>query len=381
MAESLTIWSASEQLEDVLTELAATFSTQNPHQHVTIVTLPNEELKTSIVKTVMAGNAPDIAIFSSDNLVYANVMKLSAIDPETASLRIAPFLTEQEMAALQVDSIFYGIPLQRYSRLLMLYNKRLVQTPACSWEALIAQAAHFRENRLLPVGVLYAEPYWFAHFVSVFDGKFVQNGKPALDSPAVAQALDFFRSLATKGVIDDQCGYDCVSVDFFNGKVAYALNGVWSLRKAHKALGDDLGIAPLPSYRGNQMTALSSLVALSFPNNSLTGENGPAIHQFVEFLQTEEAQRALLRETHSWPLDDKIIESPSMVPLVHAQRQLSSEIVLMPASRAFVSIWSGMRRGLKLHQRQRLSAQASADFMQKQALIDFHKMSQSERSN
>ena len=76
---SLNVWFASGQLDGPLKHLADVFNSQHSGMSINVVSIPNEDLKTSIVKTVINSNSPDIAILSSDNTVYVQQMALSEI--------------------------------------------------------------------------------------------------------------------------------------------------------------------------------------------------------------------------------------------------------------------------------------------------------------
>jgi maltose-binding protein MalE len=174
--------------------------------------------------------------------------------------------------------------------------------------------------------------------------------------------------------IDKDCNYDCVSIDFYAGKVAYTMGGVWALEQASEALGKNLGIIDLPSYQGRPMHALTSMVFLVYPNDSWNGTKQTAIRAFSAFLQSDDAQQQLARATSMVPLRPDVLTDLSVVPLLVAQEKLTAPVLYMPANNAYVSIWNGMRKGLRLHQRGALSTKEAVDFMQRIAQRDMAMM-------
>ncbi|WP_100658573.1 sugar ABC transporter substrate-binding protein [Alteromonas flava] len=360
---NINLWIASPQLEQPLKKIANQYSQLDPATLINVVSVPNEDLKTSIIKTVSSGKAPDIVILTSDNTVYARPMRLSSIPPELVNDQ----LSEHEKAALRFNKQYFGLPLLRSNRLLLFYNKALVPEPAQSWETIVAQATSFAEQNILPVGVLFEEAYWFAHFVSLFGGSLASNGSPNLDSMAMQKALSFYKELGNEGIIDPSCGYDCVSKDFYQGEVAYAINGTWALREAVDKLGTDLGITGLPSYQGTEMHALSSLVVMVFPNNSWNGPNQVAIRKIAHYLRSQQIQKYLSNATLMRSIIANESAPPDIADWFVIQEELSKQNRNMPADTAFVSIWSALRKGLKLHQSGVLDPQQTAEYMQQVA--------------
>lgn len=360
----INLWFASSQLDGELNALAAEFSENHPAVTINVVNLPNEDLKTSVVKALRNGSTPDIAILSSDNTVYADHMQLSAFSLDHPNLKHS----EDINASLTVNGKIYGLPLQRNNRMVMFYNRDIVKQPASSWESIIAKAATYSQIEVLPVGVLYDEGYWFAHFVTLFDDPLTKHDLPNLDSPSVVNAISLYERLDQLGVTDRDCGYDCVSVEFYESRVAYAINGVWALREARRALGDKLGIMALPSYKGQAMSALTSTVVMTYPNDSWNGDNQLAVRAFTDFLQSDDVQMRLTANTRMLPVKLDILNQMNNIEDILLQIELQESNLLMPPNSAFVSIWNGIRKGLMLAKSDTLDNEQAAKYMQSVAL-------------
>lgn len=359
--ESINLWFAGGELENVLHTLSEQFAEQSRGIHVNVVNLPNEELKTSIVRTVRNNLGPDIAVFTSDNTAYGPMMKLSSFE----ATQLEPYWEPSELESMAFNNRIHGLPFQRDNRLLLFYNKTLIKQPADNWDTILAQTPALLRQNILPLGVMFEEPYWFAHFATHFSVNFIRDDQPVLNTLEMAESLKFFKQLVQAKVIDEKCGYDCVSEDFYQGKVAYALNGVWALNDADAALGDNLGITRLPSYDGRAMKALASIVMLTFPNDSWNGPNQKAVRAFARFLRTEQAQLQIAAATNMLPINLKWLSADNQAKLHKAQLELRDELEYMPATLSYISMWNGIKKGVILHSNGQLSALDAGQFMQK----------------
>lgn len=283
-------------------------------------------------------------------------------------------IDEAVLSSLEVKQRFYGQPLQQKNRLVLLYNKSLVAAPASSWEQIIEQTPFLLQQGILPAGVLFNEPYWFAHFATLFEPSFTEDQQPSLSTVPMQQALRFYQHLADMRAIDSDCSYDCVSVGFYAGKVAYSFAGVWTLEQAKQALGKNLGITDLPTYQGRPMHALASTVLMVYPNDSWNGRHQEAVRKFSRYLQSSAAQMTLAKATNIQPIRRLPQHETQSIPMLSAQSNLSGPVILMPANSAYVSIWNGMRKGLRLYQSGSLFETEAAAFMQRVAMRDLQSM-------
>ena len=368
--ETINLWYAAGELDAVLPEIAEQYSAQNRAVQINLVSLPNEELKTSIVRTVSNNIAPDIAIFSSDNTAYADLMQLSQFSVN----QLEPLWGADEINAMQYAGKLYGLPLQRNNRLFMFYNKALVNHPAKTWRQLQQEAPDLVAQDILPVGMLFREPYWFAHFATLFTPQFVKGDKPALNSVGMADALEFFRQLAESGIVRDDCGYDCVSTDFYNGKVAYAMNGTWAISEAMVALGDDFGIVEFPSLDEIPMKALTSNVFLTFPNDAWNGANRTAVRAFSTYLRTKPVQIQIAEATGMLPINLEWVNEINQPEIHRTQINLSHEAEFMPAKLSYIAIWNALRKGMLLHHSRQLNGLDTGEYMQRAALNSQQRM-------
>jgi len=190
----------------------------------------------------------------------------------------------------------------------------------------------------------------------------------------MADTLLFFRTLANTQVVRDDCGYDCVSTDFYDGKVAYALNGTWAIKEATQALGSNLGITTLPSLNDIPMKALTAHVMLTFPNDSWHGPNRRAIRAFSQFLRTKASQIEIAEVTKMLPINPMWIEEIDNSRMHRAQLDLLHEVRFMPATLNYIAMWNPLRKGMLLHHNRHLTASEATKYMQNSALKSKQRM-------
>lgn len=360
----LNIWHMSKEMDADIGATASAFSDSHPDIDVAVHFFPNEELKASAVRAIGQQAAPDIIIISSDNVGFAKVMRLSELPTELA-VETLPTTT---LHALKFDNKHYSVPLFAGNHLILYYNKTLVKTPAADWEQLFIQHAEFKAKGVKTLALNYQEPYWFSLFASLFGADLTIDGKVALDSDAMQQALQFYKKLGESDIVNMQCGYECVSEDFFQGRYAYAINGTWSLSVARERLGENLGIALFPKLQQRQITPLASYIVMIFPNQSLTSDKALQIKQLVQYFRQPENLQSIAEKHYLTPyyqtdkttIDALQHDDPLYLQL-NAQRKLTK---LMPASTAMVSVWNGMQKGMLLYQNSTLDASATVSFMQ-----------------
>ncbi|WP_169726102.1 sugar ABC transporter substrate-binding protein [Aestuariibacter salexigens] len=360
-AQSINVWCASADFIPALTEFSAAFERANPDISVNLLSLPNEEMKTSVIRAVRAGRGPDIVIISSDNTALQEVMKLSELPKDEAVKDLAPELHE----ALLHKGRNYGLPLYQHNRLMMFYNKQLVNQPVKSLEGLMQQASAWRQRNILPLGIHPQEPYWFMHFVTYFQPELINQQDINESRQAITDALVLYKRLIDQNVIDDACTYDCVLTQFLDNRVAYAINGNWAYRHIVNEMGDKVGVIPFPSYQGKPMRALSSISVMTFPNNSWFGSNRQNVRAFSRFLRSAEVQQQLFEVSYLIPFHQRVVEGLTNNRLFTQQWVLSSENVVMQPTATSVTIWNGVEKAVNLYLNGHVDAKEATTYMLK----------------
>jgi maltose-binding protein MalE len=155
------------------------------------------------------------------------------------------------LAATYVNGVPYSVP-QVVDGIALYYNKQYVTTPPATWPQLITLAKKLTTGGkygflfYITGGIYYTFWAFNAYGGYVFGTK---GGKPdptdiGLANAGSVQALTFLKSLTA--IVPPTTGYNEADSNFSAGKAAMTINGPWQLAAYEKALGKNLGVAPIP---------------------------------------------------------------------------------------------------------------------------------------
>ena len=360
----LTFWHKDNATRPFIDKVAAEFSAQTGRT-VTVELIGVDQYKTSLLKMGLEKTLPDMALVPSDFVGLHQFLRLSPVPPSVIDAPLANAMLETARAAGKL----YGVPVIAGNHLVLYYNKRFVATPAGNWEELRGQAPELRKQGVKPIGWNYAEMYWFAPFVQAFGGKFLKGRVVTLATPEMAEALAFYRQLADDGIIDKACTYDCNAKRFLAGEFAYAINGDWAFQEAHKALGENLGIAALPRIGKRAMPAQFGTQSLVFPEQGLAGPNHDIMVRFARFLTSAAVQTRFFTEAERIPVHPKAIAAATAAATGSLKSLITqmAEAKVMPSEPEMAYAWEGMRRGFARYMGGKLTPEATAKIMQQAA--------------
>ncbi|MFD2098003.1 extracellular solute-binding protein [Corallincola platygyrae] len=375
-ATQLTIWHQKEAARDWLVELCKVYE-QKTGVKINVGYLPTGELKTSLVRSVIDGDAPDMAWVPSDFIGDYQKLEFSVIPPELITATSAT----NHLQTVTYDNQHYGIPLTGGNHLLLYYNKKYVEKPATSWEELVNQADQLKAKGVKPIGWKYSESYWFVAFIPPFGGFPVENNLLTLNTPSMQETLTFYRDMTTSPLqVDASCDYDCSFARFNNGEFAYTINGDWAYTDIAKALGEDFGVALLPSLNGKPIQSMYATMSLVFPNQSLSGEKRKALIDFANYMQSFEIQQRLFSEISSFPVHEQVVAAlensadPALkVFLTQMQKSKGA-----PPTPAMSAAWIGIRKGFDLYMSGHASPEEATALMQR---VGEHELKKSQKQS
>ncbi len=199
-------------------------------------------------------DAADLAYSTEDQ--SGNLAASGILAQRPAGLLSAADLAKYQPAALgasSVNGVAYSIP-QAVDGTFLYFNKKFVPTAPANWTDLIATAKKLnlgnRRYGLLYniTGGLYYNYWAFSGYGAYVFG--TKNGKfdttdIGMDSAGAVQALTFLKSLTT--VMPKTTDYNASDSNFIAGKAAMTINGPWQMAAYQKALGNNLGAAPIPN--------------------------------------------------------------------------------------------------------------------------------------
>jgi len=98
-----------------------------------------------------------------------------------------------------------------------------------------------------------------------------------------------------------------------DGKAAMIINGDWSLGGYTEALGDNLGVAPVPSINGNPYTEMTGNKTFMFSNAVLDDEaKKQAVVKLVTYMTSPEVQKLWLDQFKRLPSNIEVAKDPSI---------------------------------------------------------------------
>ena len=323
------------------------------------------DFKSGMMEMMEMKAAPDAILMPADHAGMHRLLNYSPIDPKLFSAHIAERIWQSGVS----DGVLYGAPVTQGNHLVLFYNKSLVKTPATDWAGLFAQQKTLAQQSVATIAWSYDEPYWLLPFLGAYGGWPITDGKVSLNTPAMASALAFYKNLREKNLPYPNCSYE-QSVDLFkSGKVAYTINGEWVSKTFAEALGDNLGVAPLPSIEGKKLLPTFSTYILAVPNNGMSGPKRAALIQFVNYLQSPKVQRQIWEKVGAIPVENSAFAyaqqtaSGHVKPLLELMLQTRS----LPSDEAISFIWDAVGKGFIRYREGAMTAQESAEFMQQMA--------------
>ena len=327
---------------------------------VVIKAFKNNELKSELIQRSNVQQLPDAIIVPSDFLGLKQI-NVSSIPNEI----ISPNLYKQALKSAEVNDQLKGIPIVFGNHLVLFYNKSMIEQVPSNWEELLLQRNQFSNPKDF-IAWSYYEMYWFIPFLGAFDSVPFSEGKPTLNTPQMAQTLEWYQRFLDQRIIDTNCEYNCVNNRFKAQSLAMAINGVWEYQAYKKALGDNLGVAALPRLGDKKMKSYFSSHTLAFPNQGLQGPKAEPLKKLAEFLQREDIQTLIWSDLNSIPTNNKTLaniekEGNHDFSIMFAQLQSSNP---MPNEHEMAIVWEALLKGLNRYLADVFDAQTAAEYMQ-----------------
>lgn len=341
-----TVWHQKENGNDVIQRILAPVAERNGQQ-LKVIYLSTNELKSGLITSVINNTAPDVALIPSDFFGEAKTFKPASI-PLNVQTRYS--LPAQYWDLAKVNDQVIGVPLFVGNHMLMYYNKKAVPRPASSIKEIRRHNTGLPEGFSL-IGWNYGELYWFIHFMTAFNAYPIVDGQISLNTAEMQKSLKYYRELSLTNFVSDQCDYTCAYEQFGDGKFAYSINGAWAFRGLKEMLGDDLGIAVLPTVEGSPMQSYFTSVALMYPGREKGSSLSQVDIEVLDALNDYEAQLMLFNElglisANSEHRRRQISEAgQDYLPIINA---LENAIPL-PSTAAMSSVWVGMRKGFDFY--------------------------------
>ena len=359
-APPLRLWYEKYELNHSLEQLLRDYR-KSTGQSVIGNYVPTSDLRNTSIRAVVQGTAPDMMLVPSDFIGSRGLLQLSRLEPE-----LIDALDPRAQASVTSRDGVYGVPLLFGNHLMLMYNNRLVEQPATSWQQILEQKAAAEARGARIIGWKVTEMYWLIPFLTAFDAAPVVDGKLHLNTPQMTKALSFYRQQLDDGLINPRCNYECSHELFADGIYAYSINGDWALHALRARMGTKLSLAPLPEINGHAMRPYTGSIALVFPNNSLNGPNSTALLNFARYLLSDEAQRQLLKGGALLAVNTTVL-AEQLAKLDDNGRARMAQIAQsepMPPEPEMAAAWIGLNKGFMQFMRRRVEPEVAAALMQ-----------------
>ncbi|MEC0091590.1 sugar ABC transporter substrate-binding protein [Paenibacillus macquariensis] len=310
---------------------------------------------TKLTQDGPSGLGADIVMFPHDNLGRAAEAGLLLTNEALAKETIANN-TPASIQGVTFKGELYGYP-RAAETYALFYNKELVKEAPKSFDDVIEFSKTFTDKSKNRYGIMW-EPgnlYFNYPFIATGGGYiFGDNGTNkddiGINSAGALAGLQTYVKLKAALPIKSADITPDIKRSLFNaGDVAMDITGPWELAGYKKALGDKLGIAPIPTIDGKPAISLSGIKAWYV--NSFT-QYPNAAQLFAEFASTKEAQLLLNEKVGSIPTNNEALASDQIKndPFVSgfAQQVINSQPmptipemgnVWSPVNAAFPEIW------------------------------------------
>ncbi|MBI2758251.1 MAG: extracellular solute-binding protein [Chloroflexi bacterium] len=309
----ITLWHAygtGSAEETALNKILAQAAIDMPNVKINVLQVPFNDIYNKYRTDVAAGAGPDLFVAPNDSLGDDARNGLLADITDLAAGKLGDF-SKLSIEGMTVDGKLYGIP-ESLKAVAFWYNKDLLATPPATTEEL---------KKLMEAGTPISISYGCYHdfgFFGAFGGKiFDENWKVIADQgTGVTDAMTYLNGLYQ---ISKKNGLPKNDSDglapFTEGKTAAITNGNWAMGDYRKALGDKLGVAPLPAGPAGPATPFLGVDGFYFNPNS---QNKDAALQVALYLNNKNSQTIMMKEAGHVPANTTVEVTDPLIKSLQA---------------------------------------------------------------
>ena len=293
--------------------LAEAYNAEHPNVTIEVVNKDVEVLREDLVNTALSPEAaPDFVWTVADHVgPFTSAGVIQELDGQ---IDTAPY-EEGALSAVQVDGTTWGIPISNGNQLMLYYNKSLIgDEPPADTDELVSLATENTGDGSYGLVFNETESFWLTPWLAGFGASvFAEDGvTPTLDTPEMQAALEFLYDLKyTDQVMPTEVDYTIASELFTTGSAAMIVNGDWELGNYAGLLGDDLGVAPLPTVSSTGMDpAPYTAGAFYMVPTATEGDNLTVVLDFIAWSTNTENQIQMVEELRRLPANAEALADP-----------------------------------------------------------------------
>lgn len=330
---------------------------QNIHKNVTIeiVNKDVEKLRTDFQSASLGGNPPDMLWTVSDHIGPFTSSDQPLIMPLDNMITASNYVPAA-LGAVQFQGKTWGVPISYGNQLMMYGNKDLAgdAIPA-DFDTLVATAKAQTDTAAGKYGLVFnqGEAFWLVPFLGGFGGSvFDASGAPTLDTDAMKNALNFFKTLKfTDKIMPSEADYNVADGAFKAGKAAFIINGDWTLGAYADTFKDKLLLGPIPKVPGGDypkpfIAGAFFMVGADVANDA---DKLAVVTDFINWATTKDQQIAMVKAIKRLPGNAEAIKDAIVTgdPLLNAAAAAAQLGVGTPVNLEMRCVWDRITPAVK----------------------------------
>lgn len=246
---------------------------------------------------VSAKSGMDVFMLPHDNTYEAIQSGIPLALDNSIAQNLVKTVNSVAMKTVTKDGKVYGVPVSIETPVLF-YNKKLVKTPAATFEQIFEEAKTFNNTKQNKFWFLFnvnrgseLYPMLSAYGYNLFGADGIDENKPGFNTTEFLkglQVLKKFHELMPMKAVDSN-STDFMDKEFTDGKAGYILGGPYNIKTYQKA-GADFGVIPMPTYDGQQPKTFSTVQNAHVASYT---KYPKAAQLFAQFLATNESAELL----------------------------------------------------------------------------------------
>lgn len=282
-----------------------------PSIKINLVQIPFNDIYNKYRTDVAAGSGPDMFIAPNDSLGDDARAGLIADITSLTSGKLGSY-SQLSLDGMRVNGRLYGIP-ESQKAVVFWYNKELLASPPSSTNDLLSLM-----KSGTPIGISFGCYHHFGFF-GAFGGEIFDNSWNIIadQGNGVTNAMNYLNELYQISKSNGWPKNDGDSLaPFTEGRIVGVTNGNWAMGDYKNALGNNLGVVPLPAGPGGSANPMLGIDGFYFNPNSTNKE---AALEVALYLTNKQSQTIMMNEAGHVPVNTTVdVTDPLIKGLVDA---------------------------------------------------------------
>jgi arabinogalactan oligomer/maltooligosaccharide transport system substrate-binding protein len=352
---AITYWTKEGDTNLVyIKSLTDAYTAANPNVTFDVVNKDVETLRQDFQTASLAGNQPDLLWTVADHIgpftAADLILSMDGIYDTSGYLPNA-------VSAVTAGGKVWGVPISYGNQLMLYWNKGLVGDAApADTAALAAKAKELTDAAASTYGLTFnqTESFWLVPFLGGYNGSvFAADGiTPTLNTPEMTSALQLLYDWKfTDQIMPKEADYNVADGAFKDSTAAMIINGDWAMGDYKKALGDKLGVGPIPQITGADFPKPYTAGAFYMvPKNVANDANKQCVVlDFIKWSTNQENQVQMVKDLARLPALVTAIEDPIVTgdPLLAGAAEAVKLGVPQPTNLEMRCVFDSMTAGVR----------------------------------